>query len=680
LAAAAAMTSSLLLVTACGKSTPKAAATPQPTAATAASMSPSSTPTPTPAFSDKVPTISDGSDTVLINGQPMKFPSIVTDAVWSPNGARLAYIDGDGNIAVTHLDGTHVQVLTKAVPGVKRTRPVWVEDSTGILFSEQGTDGRWKLRTIGTSASSNRFNTGLAGNVEVQEADFSWGVGGGPTDNHDDTSPTVMTDPPVTNGVGTSTNQVMALQHQGATGPEVWIQDSSGRNSFTQKLLDGSEPAVSSDGKKIAFVGTNGQISVVANTPDQPVDHSAKPMQITFAADHPHNLTWSPDDTRVAFSTPADVESVSASVTAGATSNPAKQESAKPGTASYQSLSRPLIVNQFPVADPVAAAIAAAQRKWTTAKSVEEWGNPYSRRPIGATVVATGSTVEAEEAAARGGGPLFFTSPGKLDQPVADELDRLFGPCVAATLPDLPCGPGNRPTITLVGSTSEIPQGVEDSLKAKGYGTHRVDTADPYSIGTPDPSTTPSSVFVVDAASQASVVTALHAGTVLLTNGSTVPATVQTYLNALDLTGKKNNANGIPVKIYSVGSAATTAMASNWSGKQQTQVTNLVGADDASTALLVAKAGWTALYPPVLAPSLTGPAGISALVIGGGSLLPLDPSNGLTADETALLDQSSIDLKSVTFAGNSSSFLSQITTALGNPVPPIVNVSPKAQP
>ena len=52
----------------------------------------------------------------------------------------------------------------------------------------------------------------------------------------------------------------------------------------------GSEPALVAGRYKLAYVGTNGQVYVRSS--------NTRPVQITFGADNPTRLTWSPDGTR----------------------------------------------------------------------------------------------------------------------------------------------------------------------------------------------------------------------------------------------------------------------------------------------------------------------------------------------------------------------------------------------
>src|ERR1051326_5006310 len=110
---AAAAASVALLASACGKSSPQPGATPSSagtapvTASTPTSDRPASAPTPAgPRYAAGTPLISDGSDTVTIGGTPVRFPTKVSEATWSPDGSRVAFVDGSGGGAPRAPDGS----------------------------------------------------------------------------------------------------------------------------------------------------------------------------------------------------------------------------------------------------------------------------------------------------------------------------------------------------------------------------------------------------------------------------------------------------------------------------------------------------------------------------------------------------------------------------------------------
>lgn len=70
-------------------------------------------------------TISDGSRYVVMNGTRVDFGTEVRDLAWSPNGAKAAFIDGDGDLAVSNPDGSG-RVIAARNPGNQNwSHPTW---------------------------------------------------------------------------------------------------------------------------------------------------------------------------------------------------------------------------------------------------------------------------------------------------------------------------------------------------------------------------------------------------------------------------------------------------------------------------------------------------------------------------------------------------------------------------
>src|SRR5262249_42976195 len=105
-------------------------------------------------YNASVPTVANGTSTVMVGGQPVRFGSTVTDPSWSPDGSRWVYVDGDGNIATARADGSDVIVLTSTNSKVKRAHPTWESAGQIILFTERGTDGVWRLTTVASNGPS----------------------------------------------------------------------------------------------------------------------------------------------------------------------------------------------------------------------------------------------------------------------------------------------------------------------------------------------------------------------------------------------------------------------------------------------------------------------------------------------------------------------------------------------
>src|SRR5262245_12215591 len=287
--------------------------------------------------------ISDGTNVVRVGDQKVTFPTTVTDAVFSPDGSRIAFVNGDGNIATARPDGKGLKVLTAKAAGVVRSRPTW--SGTGLVFTERTGSGAALLKSVSSNGAGTFFD-------EPGEQDAYMGVDGdnGGGDKQLGSNASVAAAGP---------GKEAAFQRAGSKGPEVWVSDQNQREPYQSKLIDGSEPALSSDGMRVAFVDQSGQIKVV-----DAVKKNAAPVQITFGATTPTHLIWTSDG-RIAYSTTTGVESVAANVAAGATSNPPTSISATQGVVSFLPAPRDKIT-RIAGTDPVEVSIAASQAVWPT--------------------------------------------------------------------------------------------------------------------------------------------------------------------------------------------------------------------------------------------------------------------------------------------------------------------------
>jgi hypothetical protein len=595
--------------------------------------------------------VSDGTNTVTVGGRAFTFPTTVTDAAFSPDGSRIVFVNGDGNIATARVDGSGLRVLTKPAAGAVRSHPTW--SGAQILFAEKSGSKPSTLRAVFANGSG---APGRQGEVDAE-------LGGRSDDNWDEntsgSTPTGLLD------AGIQKTDLVAFQRQGAKGGEVWLADLNQREPTQSKVVDGTEPALAPDAQRIAYVDGHGQIEIVDT-----FKQGAKPVQVTFGVAGPTHLTWAPDGARIAFETAADIESVSTAVAAGTTTNPTKQESAKPGVPNYLPPARDQIT-RIAGSDPIETSIAASQVRWPTiAEAHESEGFQVQARGV---LLAGTANLPAMLAGAQmvDAGPLLFTSGATLNSHTAAEIKRVLGKVDTG---------GFVPTVTILGGTDVVSTQAENAVKAMGYATDRVAGKDPYAMavtaaGKPADA---EMVLVADAADVASYASAISDlggysnQTVLLTNGSTMPDGVKTFLNGL----KKG------VKVYGLGSGAQAALASSWSGKPALSVTAVNGP---TASLLGTYAGYAKAVVIVDSSSTTDVIAAIGLARGyGAPVLALDTKAALDDGVKAWLDGASGTIDNVMIVDSkgavSADFDHSIAAVLGGPLGVSSNTNPKAPP
>lgn len=627
----AVIASSIISTAACGggHATPQAGGSASQNGAGGGTQSASPTRSPAPAYTAGVPTISDGTDKVVIAGTSVTFPSTVTDAAWSPDGTRLAYVDGDGNIATARPDGSGVLVLTQPKVGVKRAQPAFEDGGGEIVFSERGTDGVWRLMSV----SANGQDVAADGTRGEALLD-SIGDGTG------DTAADAVYDPSRTGFDGPFS--ILAYQHAGSSGPEIWVLDRNQRGPMGRKARDGAAPAISPDGSKIAFVGGDGQLY----TETLPITSTSIAVRITTGVAGLAHPVWSPDGTRIAFATASNVESV----TAGGGVAPPKVESPSPGVPSYEPMT-PTSVLRF-TGDPIADAIAQSKAFYTT---VPAKGIPPV--PDGHTYASTVTLVSTSDPAALTAarltiawGPVLFTRPDSLNQDTAAEIARVLGPQQVQM---------DQGLVDIIGDTNTISAGIETQLKGLGYRTRRIPDSNPIteaaSLNGPDMTSNYGGAVYVVSATDTPAILSLEAlrkgGTILLTDNATMPAVDEPIINRLKFTGP------YPPSLVAVGGQAQTALASSWPGKPANLPVTAVGGSDADlNALLVAKQYSDGPTEVALTATSSWQDALLAASNGPGMpLLVVDPQAGLSTDATGWLGQSAASVSTVVVYGDTSS-------------------------
>jgi len=640
---------SLAAAAACGGNSAQHTGAPRPTG-TGHSVQPTRGGQPTrgthPVYTATVPTVSNGTNRVLINHTAVTFPSTVTDASWSSDGTRLVYVDGDGNIATARPDGTGVRVLTQSKPGVKRAQPAFEDGGGEIVFSERGSDGVWRLMGVGADGQD---DPAAGGSGEALLDSIGDGAG--------DTAASAVYDPAVMKFDGPLST--LAYQHQGANGGEVWILDRNQRGPQGRKARDGAQPAVAPDGKRIAFVGGDGQLYTEA----LPITETTTAVRITVGVVGLTHPVWSPDGSRIAFGTSSNVESVSSAARPGSAGNPLTVESPSPGVASYEPM-RPTSALRFAAGDPISDAIAETGAFYQTAPATGVPSYPTGMTyAYGLTLVSTADP-NALTVAGLGTnlGPVLFTQPDALPSATATELKRLLGPSKPLY--------GNVPQVRIIGDTGAVSAAVEAQIKSFGYQTTRRPDADPIAEAVAvnnawlQPGPGDSTVFAVSATDTPAILSleALgRGGNLLLTDDETMPALDQPIINRL--ASGKGRANFI-----AVGGQAQAALASSWPGKPAgLSVTALGGSDADLNSLLI-----TERYsdgPTEVAVASTFSWQEALLAANNGPRMPVifvDPQKGLSSDAAGWLVDSASSVGTIVAYGDTAAVPEQVLTAAEN--------------
>ncbi|BBA98580.1 hypothetical protein RVR_4816 [Actinacidiphila reveromycinica] len=124
--------SAALLLTGCGPDDPTADGTAPPSASGGPTGGSGGTTVPADPGGTRLNgtahnglTLSDGSRYVVMNGTRVDFGTLVRDLAWSPDGGRAAFVDGDGDLAVSGADGSGRVVVARNPGGQTWSHPTW---------------------------------------------------------------------------------------------------------------------------------------------------------------------------------------------------------------------------------------------------------------------------------------------------------------------------------------------------------------------------------------------------------------------------------------------------------------------------------------------------------------------------------------------------------------------------
>ncbi|GAA2083198.1 hypothetical protein GCM10009759_01120 [Kitasatospora saccharophila] len=294
---AAVTTGSALLLTACDPedgSTDAGGGTSATGSATPGSAAPTSSAAPAKAgtlnrTAGTKLTVSTGTSTVLMDGRSVDFGTVVRDLAWSPDGKHAAFVDGNGNLETSDPDGGHKTVVAKAPSGTTWSHPTWQVfgpdevhgAGTYLLFTA---DDKKSLRLMSAEAKANgtveELHLGDSEGADIPQTGNQWPYSNGLSGmtvyaNKDDGQVYFHDVVSRTNGGAIGKGSQPALADEGAL---VFVRSAKGHSHIfaspgdenadqqidltPDATVDYTEPAISHDGKTVAFRGPDGVYTV----------------------------------------------------------------------------------------------------------------------------------------------------------------------------------------------------------------------------------------------------------------------------------------------------------------------------------------------------------------------------------------------------------------------------------
>ncbi|MFJ5969780.1 cell wall-binding repeat-containing protein [Streptomyces sp. NPDC093060] len=425
----------------------------------------------------------------------------------------------------------------------------------------------------------------------------------------------------------------------------VWLYDGA-KGTFKQLVAGkANAPAISPDGTKVAYT-VGGKLYTVdvatgAVTPWLPDE--------TGSISRP---AWSPDGTKLAYELSTTSNELQNQVLdlAGGTTEVLYDT---PTTAKWDLAWQPLrknLTGRVWGADTYATNIASSRWTWNkVGGSVPGLMNAKSAVLINRD--STAYSLTAPALAGKKHGPVLGTPKSGLSSAVKSELKRILKP---------------GSTVYLVGGTSVLSSTVSSQVTSLGFTPKRLSGTDRYatSVAVAKSVTgTPKYVFLADGTTYASALPAAaaagangtsSAGSVVLTNGSTLTSSVKSYLNSL---------NPKSTMVIAVGSSAKYALThtyfSHWpSTFTYYPITAMKAGREPAGALSVAlaKFWWSAPYQVALAPDTSWRGGVSAASAMNvfGPVLWTDPAALPSEVKSYLVREAAGTQAVIAFGGNSS--------------------------
>jgi hypothetical protein len=257
-------------------------------------------------------TVSSGGSQILMNGRAVDFGTKVLDPAWSPDGRKVAFIDGAGNLVVANADGTGRTVAARN-PGTQNwSHPTWQTTpadkelpARNNIFFASSVDGGTLFEVPADAHEAQPEKLGIGGVA---------GQGGGQ-------SPTVgNTWPAVSGRFGGG-----VYEHDNGTDTEVYIRDDYLRQQSWAGIKDAAEPdyvlvggsATSQGTPEVVFVRRVGghehvfEQNILTGTGTGGSAAAARDLTPNATADCTEPAL-SADGKTVAYSTPTGVFTISA--------------------------------------------------------------------------------------------------------------------------------------------------------------------------------------------------------------------------------------------------------------------------------------------------------------------------------------------------------------------------------